>query len=351
MKASTRISGDILISKRLDPYYYQRHFIKHSEKIRSHFKEMKFIGDIFTVMDGTHDSVETKEVKDDIFNVPFLRAQDIGSCYLKKPGAFLRKLDHEKKCKRSQIRTGDILLSIMASTGESCFYSNSCPSDANANRAVGILRCENRSLNDLDKQFIVALLSSKIGSLELSRNLKGSIQQRLNLEDIAESEIPDVDPLVRAYVGGKVWQAELLRERSKAIESEIEEFFKLQNWSGEKPGTRKFYKAQSIKLHPHRLDASYYDPVYLNLQDVLEGLNSVPIMKVAKQIKESWSRVLKEFYYLEIGSINLNTGMITPSRISVKEAPSRAQLLVQPWDVIVSTVRPERKKCGVSSRS
>ena len=40
-------------------------------------------------------------------------------------------------------------------------------------------------------------------------------------------------------------------------------------------------------------------------------------------------------------------GVLWPNRILVADAPSRAQIVVEPWDVLLSTVRPNRKNVGV----
>lgn len=213
-----RTTSHWLTPHRLDTYYYDPKFITHVITIRDKFDKMFRIGDVFNILDGTHESIDTSSVRDQTYNVLFLRAQDIDSCYLRNlDGAFIRKFDHYHKCKRSQIRHGDILLNIMATTGESCFYNENYSSEANANRAVGILRAKSQDLDDISKRFICVLISSKIGNLELARNLKGSIQQRLNLEDIANCELPEFTKLAQTYIGGKVRMAERLRERSRYL--------------------------------------------------------------------------------------------------------------------------------------
>src|SRR5262245_33191558 len=131
----------LLTVQRLDPYFYEPRFIEHAKRIRARFKGIQRIGEVFKVLDGTHDSVETKRYSNEVFSIPFLRSQDIGDGLLKcSDGAFLSRDDHYGKCRRSQIKRGDILLNIMATTGEACFFSELCPPEANANRAVGILR-------------------------------------------------------------------------------------------------------------------------------------------------------------------------------------------------------------------
>jgi len=55
----------------------------------------------------------------------------------------------------------------------------------------------------------------------------------------------------------------------------------------------------------------------------------------------------KEFNYIEISDIDLQTCAVYSNCVAVTEAPSRARKLVQGGDVLVSTVRPERGTVGV----
>ena len=46
-----------------------------------------------------------------------------------------------------------------------------------------------------------------------------------------------------------------------------------------------------------------------------------------------------EFYYVDIGNVALETGIIDCVHMTFANAPSRARKLVKPGDIIVSTVR------------
>jgi type I restriction enzyme S subunit len=213
-----RSSASLLTESRLDPYFYDPLFVSHAALMRSRFSRLTSLGELFHVLDGTHDGVPTQDERDENFCIPFLRAQDIGTGSMRRcDGAFLSLSDHLVKCKRSQIKRGDVLLNIMATTGEACFYSNACPETANANRAVGILRAKTQGVSDAYKRTLCILLSSKLGNRELARQLKGSIQQRLNLEDIAECCFPILEDSVQQYISDKVRQAEDLRNWAAAF--------------------------------------------------------------------------------------------------------------------------------------
>jgi hypothetical protein len=98
-----------------------------------------------------------------------------------------------------------------------------------------------------------------------------------------------------------------------------------------------------------RLDASFHDPVYFGLTDKLSQTGARKLSSVADQMRERWKKQEPKVLYLDIGHINLASGTIEPVLISTADAPSRAQRLVQPWDVLVSTVRANRKNVAIVS--
>ena len=51
----------------------------------------------------------------------------------------------------------------------------------------------------------------------------------------------------------------------------------------------------------------------------------------------------KEFFYIDIKSIDVNDGSIIPNEVLGKHAPSRARMVVHAGDIIISTCRPTRK--------
>jgi transcriptional regulator with XRE-family HTH domain/SAM-dependent methyltransferase len=53
------------------------------------------------------------------------------------------------------------------------------------------------------------------------------------------------------------------------------------------------------------------------------------------------------FLYIEISNVDAKTGRVSAKTVPTSEAPSRARKLVRSGDVLVSTVRPERRAIGV----
>jgi len=92
-----------------------------------------------------------------------------------------------------------------------------------------------------------------------------------------------------------------------------------------------------------RLDAEYYQPVYLSLLNKLKLSGAVPVKRVAFPAKRKFHPKDRDFFdYIEIAEVDLSTGEFNTSKIIGEEAPDRAQWIVKKDDVLVSTVRPIR---------
>lgn len=92
-----------------------------------------------------------------------------------------------------------------------------------------------------------------------------------------------------------------------------------------------------------RLDAEYYDS---EARALLRGLDARPAEQLSSLVESKPERYKRSAFrsirYLDISSVDSKTGLTTPSTISVDDVPSRASYIVQPGDVLVSTVRPDR---------
>lgn len=68
---------------------------------------------------------------------------------------------------------------------------------------------------------------------------------------------------------------------------------------------------------------------------------------ITKQVKDAWNKKKAEaFEYYEIGGLDITTGQVLSATTPTAGAPSRAKTKVQQGDVLVSTVRPNRKNIG-----
>lgn len=110
-------------------------------------------------------------------------------------------------------------------------------------------------------------------------------------------------------------------------------------------------RASEVSAHD-RLDAEYYGheirSVYFDLQAKSNGRIGD---RVARSVERFNKKHSSEIDYIDISSVDSRSGTALPSRMGVTEAPSRASYVVQPGDVLVSTVRPERNVVALITKT
>jgi type I restriction enzyme, S subunit len=212
----------------------------------------------------------------------------------------------------SQLSAGDLVVAMGGHVGRAAI----CPPDppmANIGRHSARIVVDPKKA---DAHFLWAFLTSRFGELQLRRQVTGSVQAGVNLEDLRLVDIPGPNPLVQRYIGHKVRQAERLRERARNLtqtaehlveallerrlsDSELIDAYEGRvsapalvsridsrrlsdspNSRGERArGTKLSSRVTPRILKPSRLDSSYYAPHFLENEAFLSscGIKMVPI--------------------------------------------------------------------------
>ena len=92
-----------------------------------------------------------------------------------------------------------------------------------------------------------------------------------------------------------------------------------------------------------RLDPHFYDPRFERLLTVLRQSHHKVLGNIAKLSYQKWNpkeHPGETFRYIEIGNVSRQTGEVYFSELPTEDAPSRAQMVVQKDDIIVSLTRP-----------
>jgi type I restriction enzyme S subunit len=279
-------------------------------------------------------------------NSPYrmVRIQDFRDPFLDVDSAVGINQSQFAEFHRSECKAGDILIAIAGYVGRAAIVPE-CLLKLNINQHIARFRPS--STCNVDPYYLISYLISSIGRRQLCRYVSGSVQTGINLEDLRDLLIPQPDQLVQKYIGDKVRQAEQLRNFERLIEREMDRFLQLPDWNGERAGILKSYRVKTSDLGAERLDSPHYDPAHIHLGTVLRGKGAKPLGSLCEYVNDRWHRKEPGFFYLEIGNLDVTTGRIASSRLSVCDAPSRAQRRIQPWDILVSTVRPNRKNIAI----
>lgn len=107
-------------------------------------------------------------------------------------------------------------------------------------------------------------------------------------------------------------------------------------------------------LKSERWDATYHASISGVLQDQINlflknGIKLSEVAEISKERIDPRRFAEKNFRYIEISDVDGETSGVSFKMVPCTEAPSRARKLVREGDVLVSTVRPERKAIGVVS--
>lgn len=174
------------IEGRLDPIYY----IRKNELVGYKHLKLEKIGKYFFVKDGDHDKLPDDAVSDENNGFRYLRAQDLkeNKIISEKPIYVTKK--YFESVRRCHIYPNDLLFSIMASVGATAVVPKNF-SICTANRAVGILRAKNESV--FLPEYVQVVLNTELGIKLLELQKRGGIQQRVNLDDISNLELPVFD--------------------------------------------------------------------------------------------------------------------------------------------------------------
>jgi type I restriction enzyme S subunit len=113
-----------------------------------------------------------------------IRAQDYSFGWGDVDNIYRVSDDVHKSYKRSHVRKGDVLLTIVGSVGNTAIVPEHLDG-ANLTQQTARL-----SIDESDEYFVYSVISSPIGRKEIFRYTKSGVQPSLNLSDIAKFKIP-----------------------------------------------------------------------------------------------------------------------------------------------------------------
>ena len=245
---------------------------------------------------------------------------------------------------RAECRAGDLLVAIGGYPGRIGIVPV-FPQGVqlvNINQHIARIRVDSSTV---DCAFLAAFLLCGVGRRLLARQVSGSVQAGINLEDLREIRVPVPMCDVQAYIGDKIRQAEVLRAHARGLGREATEFFEPIH-ARTFDGWRGAWRRNPAKLGEGRLDSWFYAPAPTDLVDRLSAAG-VTLGRRVRPVRGSAFDRSSAISYFEIGGLDVATGCAWPSTVQPGTIPSRAQRSIRPWDLLVSTVRPERKNVAL----
>lgn len=105
------------------------------------------------------------------------------------------------------------------------------------------------------------------------------------------------------------------------------------------------YAINSICVINRRIDPEFHNPFYTHRIAEIKKLEHDTLGNIIEFSTESWDQksIFETFFpYIEISGVKLKENTYETTDVPVKEAPSRAKMIVRNGDIIVSTTRPHR---------
>jgi type I restriction enzyme, S subunit len=278
--------------------------------------------------------------------IPFLRVADITKGYVDRSKCAYLPISVHLRERKTAVRAGFLLIAKSGSIGNCAVV----PLDiSEANISQDLIGAVPKS--ELDSYFAVAFLSTRFGVNQMFRWMQGNVHPHLSNDAVRSIHMPEVPLQLQTAIGNKLRKAERLRElasneqRYRSVE--IKHAFggtqlRMQSSFGWIP---------SQKFENGRIDAWFHQPAYVAFADALKDRKDLlTVGQIASIISDTASLhtfASEYFDYYEIADVDSDSGMIVSDRVAVDDAPSRAKYLVQTGDILVSTVRPNRKGIAI----
>ncbi len=260
------------IKDRLDSEYY----IALKKITYDYVFPLVKVGTLFHIRDGDHSKFPQKHSSNSQNGIRYLRAQDLQEGQIISDNPVYVSREYYETIPRSHIKPGYILFSIMGTVGSVAVFPEAMK-EATANRAVGIL--VPRQNDGVNPYYLVALFSTNLGAKLFEVLKKGGVQQRINLYDMGQLQIP-LPPIAQQNAIVTYLQQAYTEKRRKETEAQrlldsIDNAILDTIGITLPPPTtntlkQRIFYTQFNKILNNRLTPSYYMPNRLNFFELLE---------------------------------------------------------------------------------
>lgn len=268
-----------LVDLRLDSEYYQPNYLKLESILKATHPIL--IDDFAFVTDGIHNPPERVEEE----GIIYLQAKSVRNNYFSLSNASYISLDQHKLNPRTQVKSGDVLVTTTGTIGDSAVVDIEVL-PANTDRDLGIIRISNQA--DIDPYYLATFLNCKFGRFQTLRESTGNVQLHLFISKIKNLLVPVGDRFNE--VGNLTRKAYNKRRESESLYAEAEALLLHElGLDTLDLSTQKTYVANfSETVEGDRFDAEYFQPKYYRVLDALKSLNPkriVPLKELLEDIK------------------------------------------------------------------
>lgn len=247
---------------RIDSEFYSKSAIKVSDMLKSRSHDL--LTTFVNVSDGNHMGISDCFIDE---GVPYYRGQDAGAFFIENsnPICINEKTFELPVMKRSHLKKGDVILSIVGTIGSlSLVYSDK---SATCSCKLAILRPKEEKSAEL----LATFLRGKYGQAQITRFTRGAVQKGLILEDMDQLVVPTFGDGIVEAIKNAVQSAYQIQEKANIHYREAQRT--LMNSVGSILAPAESVSVRNISTSFYttgRLDAEYYQPKYDILFDELK---------------------------------------------------------------------------------
>jgi len=330
LEISERCFSDFERTWRIDAEFFQRHHLEIATKLAAN--RLQPLTSVAHLSDGNHFSISEYFVEK---GVPYYRGQDVvGHFFIEQAESnYISRSAYEQPyMRRSHLQSGDVLLSIIGTVGETSLVKST--QEATCSCKLAILRPK-----EIEPAYLAIYLSSSIGRTLTDRWKRGAVQTGLLLEDMDQLPVPRFSVSFERQIADVVDEAYQALEASEAFlmqaEEEVFRILGLENWVAPEPLT--YTRSSSDVFAAGRIDSEYHQPKYENLYCELSTRFQISDLaslgEVSKGITVS---------YFDDGIIPIvrsgDLGNIDSDDIFLRSDPTEPVFFLEKGDVLISSI-------------
>ncbi|MFA5780122.1 MAG: restriction endonuclease subunit S [Elusimicrobiota bacterium] len=261
-------------AKRLDAEYYQPEYLANDKIIKNYKNSFKFLGNVLKRKNAITGGATPLGADYPKEGISFLRVQNVMQNYLDLSDVvYISEKIHNGLLKRSQIKSGDVLLTI---TGVSYGKSATIPKDfkeGNINQHSVKIEVDETVILP---EFLSTFLNTKFGKYQNDRKITGLSRPGLVYTELKNILVPLVSMEKQKEIKKLVENSYDILKQSETLYSQAEELlleelglkdYKIED---ELSCVVDFSEAKDV----HRIDAEYFQPKYEKLISKIKKQNA-----------------------------------------------------------------------------
>ena len=333
--------SEIELGNRIDAEYYRPIFVETEKKLKK--GKWSYLVNLTESIKsfGAYSLCNQVKYKED--GIPFLRCKDVKNGWIDFSDVLYIDPDANRLLWKSEVKPETVLLTMSGTVGNSAIATEKIKYPINSNQDIAKITTSQK----LNPYYFSIFLQSVHGKEQTARLPIGSVQQHIFLWQLEKIVVPLFDDEFQSGIENIFKKTLSLQDESVSIYNQAQTILLselgLTDWQPKHQLT--FIKNYSDTEQAERIDADYFQPKYEEIEDAIKSYPAgyTFIREEFKQNKSTFRIDDKKLYqYVEIGSVNVSNGEITPSEMVGAALPANAKRVLKKDDVIVSKVRTYR---------